>query len=108
MNIRRCEIKDADNMLKMLLALDKETKYMLFEADERPDDVNRVKAMINQAINGDNLLLIAEEGSSIVGFILAQRGIPKKIKHTAYIVVGIREAFRGKGIGKKLFSELDL
>ena len=108
MNIRRCEIKDADNMLKMLLALDKETKYMLFEADERPNDVNRVKAMINQAINGDNLLLIAEEGNNIVGFILAQRGIPKKIKHTAYIVVGIREAFRGKGIGKKLFSELDL
>lgn len=46
MNIRRCELNDADNMLKMLLALDKETDYMMFEADERPKDINRVKNMI--------------------------------------------------------------
>ena len=108
MKIRRCEINDADNMLKMLLDLDKETEYMLFEADERPNDINRVKAMINQSINGDNLLLIATEDDNIIGFLSAQRGIIRKIKHTAYIVVGIREKFRGKGIGKKLFCELDL
>lgn len=108
MKIRRCEINDADNMLKMLLELDKETEYMLFEADERPNDINRVKAMINQSINGDNLLLIATEDDNIIGFLSAQRGIIRKIKHTAYIVVGIREKFRGKGIGKKLFCELYL
>lgn len=108
MKIRRCEINDADNMLKMLLELDKETEYMLFEADERPNDINRVKAMINQSINGDNLLLIATEDDNIIGFLSAQRGIIRKIKHAAYIVVGIREKFRGKGIGKKLFCELDL
>ena len=108
MKIRRCEINDADNMLKMLLELDKETEYMLFEADERPNDINRVKAMINQSINGDNLLLIATEDDNIIGFLSAQRGIIRKIKHTAYIVVGIREKFRGKGIRKKLFCELDL
>lgn len=108
MKIRRCEINDADNMLKILLELDKETEYMLFEADERPNDINRVKAMINQSINGDNLLLIATEDDNIIGFLSAQRGIIRKIKHTAYIVVGIREKFRGKGIGKKLFGELDL
>lgn len=108
MKIRRCEINDADNMLKMLLELDKETEYMLFEADEQPNDINRVKAMINQSINGDNLLLIATEDDNIIGFLSAQRGIIRKIKHTAYIVVGIREKFRGKGIGKKLFCELDL
>ena len=108
MKIRRCEINDADSKLKMLLELDKETEYMLFEADERPNDINRVKAMINQSINGDNLLLIATEDDNIIGFLSAQRGIIRKIKHTAYIVVGIREKFRGKGIGKKLFCELDL
>ena len=108
MKIRRCEINDADNMLKMLLELDKETEYMLFEADERPNDINRIKAMINQSINGENLLLIATEDDNIIGFLSAQRGTLRKIKHTAYIVVGIRERFRGKGIGKKLFCDLDL
>ena len=94
--------------MNKILELDKETEYMLFEADERPNDINRVKAMINQSINGDNLLLIATEDDNIIGFLSAQRGIIRKIKHTAYIVVGIREKFRGKGIGKKLFCELDL
>lgn len=108
MNIRRCELNDADNMLKMLLALDKETDYMMFGADERPKDINRVKDMINQSINGDDLLLIAVEDENIIGFLSAQRGIPRKIKHTAYIVIGIRKNFRGNGIGKKLFLELDL
>lgn len=108
MKIRKCEINDADNMLKMLLELDKETEYMLFEADERPNDINRVKAMINQSVNGDNLLLIATKDDNIIGFLSAQRGILRKIKHTAYIVVGIREKFRGKGIGKRLFCDLDL
>ena len=91
MNIRRCELNDADNMLKMLLALDKETDYMMFGADERPKDINRVKDMINQSINGDDLLLIAVEDENIIGFLSAQRGIPRKIKHTAYIVIGIRK-----------------
>lgn len=108
MKIRKCRINDANNMLKMLLELDKETEYMLFEADERPNDINRVKEMINQSVNGDNLLLIATEDDNIIGFLSVQRGILRKIKHTAYIVVGIREKFRGKGIGKRLFIDLDL
>ena len=79
MNIRRCELNDADNMLKMLLALDKETDYMMFGADERPKDINRVKDMINQSINGDDLLLIAVEDENIIGFLSAQRGIPAAV-----------------------------
>ena len=63
---------------------------------------------IRDRINGDDLLLIAVEDENIIGFLSAQRGIPRKIKHTAYIVIGIRKNFRGNGIGKKLFLELDL
>lgn len=108
MIIRKAKLNDANNLLSMLLLLDKETKYMLLEADERDNDVSRVRKMIEQSINGLNLLLIAEEENAIVGFLSAERGILKRIKHTSYIVVGIREAHRGKGIGTKFFSELDL
>ncbi|GAA0086422.1 GNAT family N-acetyltransferase [Clostridium sp. CTA-7] len=108
MNIRKVKIEDADNLLNMLLALDKETKYMMLEPGERPNDVSRIHGMIKQCTEGSNLLLVATEDNNIIGFISAQRGVPRRIKHTAYIVVGIREAFRGKGIGKKLFSELDV
>lgn len=108
MIIRKAKLNDANNLLSMLLLLDKETKYMLLEPDERDNDVSRVRKMIEQSINRLNLLLIAEEENAIVGFLSAERGILKRIKHTSYIVVGIREAHRGEGIGTKFFSELDL
>lgn len=109
MNIRKIKVEDADNLLKMLLQLDKETKFMLLEPGERSNDVSKVNLLINQCIEGRNLLLVGiDDTENIIGFLSAQRGVPKRIRHTAYIVVGIREAFRGIWIGKKLFSELDI
>ncbi len=107
MDIRKIQMQDAKNYLDMLLNLDKETKYMLFEPDERPTDVNITKGIIDRSINGDNLILVATHENSIVGFISIQRGDQRRIRHTAYIVVGIRESFRGKGIGSSLFDKLD-
>ncbi|MDK2562449.1 GNAT family N-acetyltransferase [Romboutsia sedimentorum] len=107
MEIRKIQMQDAENYLDMLLNLDKETKYMLFEPDERPTDINITKSIIDRGINGDNLILVATHENSIVGFISVQRGVQRRIRHTAYIVVGIRESFRGKGIGSNLFDKLD-
>ncbi|MCH1959840.1 GNAT family N-acetyltransferase [Romboutsia hominis] len=108
MEIRKIKMKDANNYLDMLLNLDKETKFMMFEPGERPTDINIAKNIIEKSINGDNLVLVATDDENIVGFLSVQRGVPKRIKHTGYIVVGIREKFRGKGIGSKLFLELDI
>lgn len=107
MEIRKIKKEDANNYLDMLLNLDKETKNMMFEPDERPADINIVKGIIDKATNGGNLVLVAFDSNNIVGFLSAQRGIPRRINHSAYIVTGIREKYRNKGIGSKLFCELD-
>ena len=108
MEIRKIQMEDANNYLDMLLNLDNETKFMMFEPWERPTDINIIKNIIEKSINGDNLILIAIHDQNIVGFLSAQKGEYKRIKHTGYIVVGIRENYRGNGIGSKLFSELDI
>ena len=101
-------MKDADNYLSMLLNLDNETKFMMFESGERSTDINIIKNIIEKSVSGDNLILVATDSDNIIGFISAERGIPKRIRHTAYIVIGIREKFRGMGIGSRLFSALDI
>ena len=58
--------------------------------------VNDIKNIIEKSINGANLILIAIDEENIVGFLSAQKGEHKRIKHTGYIVVGIREKYRGK------------
>lgn len=108
MEIRKIQMKDADNYLSMLLNLDNETKFMMFEPGERSTDINIAKNIIEKSVNGDNLVLVAIDNEDIIGFLSVQRGVVKRIKRTAYVIVGIREKFRGKGIGSKLFSELDI
>ena len=107
MEIRKIQMEDANNYLDMLLNLDNETKFMMFEPGERPTDINIIKNIIEKSINGDNLILVAKDEENIVGFLSAQKGEYKRIKHTGYIVVGIREKYRGKGIGSKLFKFME-
>lgn len=108
MEIRKIQIEDAYNYLDMLLNLDNETKFMMFEPGERSTDINIAKNIIEKSVNGDNLALVATDEENIIGFLSVQKGVPKRIKHTGYVVVGIREKYRGMGIGSKLFSELDI
>jgi RimJ/RimL family protein N-acetyltransferase len=52
------------------------------------------------------LLLLAEDDGKIIGYLSAQRGTLRRIKHTAYIVIGIRKQHQHKGIGTRLFKKL--
>lgn len=108
MEIRRANSTDANSLLSMLLKLDEETRYMLFQPNERTKDLEAIKRMILSSTQGSNLLLVVEDKEEIVGYLMAQRPSLNKIKHTAHIVVGIRENYRGKGIGQSLFSQLDI
>lgn len=107
MEIRNIRIEDAENYLDMLLNLDKETKFMMFEPGERPTDINAVKNAIKKSINDNNLFLVVTYKENIVGFLSIQRGEYRRIRHTGYLVVGIREKYRGMGIGNALFSKID-
>ncbi|MGL4570580.1 MAG: GNAT family N-acetyltransferase [Clostridium sp.] len=108
MIIREIRTEDANDYLNMLLELDKETKFMLYEPNERSNNIDPIKKMIEKNIEEENLLKVAIYNNQIVGFICVQRGSLNRIRHTAYIVLGIRKQFRGKGIGKSFFKELDL
>lgn len=105
--IREAALGDAEAFLCMQTALDKETQYMMYEPGERTGDIEPVNAMIKRSVAGDDLLLVAESGGDIVGYISAQRGTPRRIRHTAYVITGIRKAFRGQGIGSDFFARLD-
>ena len=108
MVIRDIEFDDADAFWEMQLALDKETSYMNYEPNERVRNNNRINSLIKNAVEGKDLFLVAENEGEIIGFISAQRGVAKRVKHTAYIAVGIRKNFQGRGIGSELFLKLDL
>lgn len=104
---RNLELDEASDFWNMMNALDHETRYMMYEPGERTKDIKRIEDLIQAAASEGNLLLVAEVDHEIVGYICAQRGIPNRVRHTAYIVVGIRSKYQGHGIGSEFFHYLD-
>lgn len=104
------KVSDARDFWNMMNQLDWETDYMMYEPGEREEktrDLSRLEQNIKYAEEG-GFLLAAKDGANIIGYLWADRGGLNRTAHTAYIVVGIRKAYQGRGIGTELFRRLDI
>lgn len=106
MKIREAKPDDSKKFLICLNQLDSETNFMLYEPGERSKNERDLKKKIEET-NKHSLLLLVEDEKKIVGFLSADRGHVNRIKHSAYIVIGVLREFAGKGIGQRLFERLD-
>ena len=104
MQIRKIDQSEAKIFFDCMKSIDQETKFMMFEPDERQYDENLITSYLT---NKDDLFVGAFNEHEIVGFLAAKRGNFRRIRHSAYIVIGIRQTFQGQGIGSKLFDKLD-
>jgi len=86
--IRNIREDDEEKFLSMLIQLDNETKFMLYEPGERKRDINKIRSRIKDA-HQSSFLYIVEDNGKLVGFLSAKRGQVNRIKHSAYIVIGI-------------------
>lgn len=107
---RTLELNQIDDFWELLNNLDAETDYMMYEPNERMQitNVQELKNDIeNNVILGNDFLQVAIDNQKIVGYIRAEGGKFNRIRHTAYIVVGILKDYRGKGIGTSFFEKLN-
>ncbi|MDF1511349.1 GNAT family N-acetyltransferase [Robertmurraya sp. DFI.2.37] len=107
MIIRQITPTDAESFVRLIHQIERESPFMLFEADERnakPEDVRkRIDAI---GITTNSTIFVAEVEQELVGYLMAVGGEPKRKKYCVYIVVGILAQHQGKGIGKRLFERL--
>ncbi|MDO3410626.1 GNAT family N-acetyltransferase [Saccharibacillus sp. CPCC 101409] len=105
--IRRVELRDSRPLAAMKKRLDRETTSMLYESGERRltegEQLEQVRAMLRSA---NSLLLVAESGGEVVGYLEAMGGKVRRNQHTVYIVIGILEAYTGRGLGRRMFQEM--
>ncbi len=109
MVIRPATPEDAEPLFRMMCALDGETPFMMYEPGERtrPADPDALTRRIGDALAGGDFLLVAEDAAGeIAGYVWAERGRQNRVRHTAYIVTGIRAAHRRQGIGTAFFRRL--
>ena len=106
MIIRKANVEDAEKYLQMLKQLDNETKNMLLEPGERKTTIEQMIDRITSMSGSNGTIFLIEDENKIGGFLAAQRGGTNRIRHSAYIVIGMLKEYRGKKLGTKLFEEL--
>lgn len=107
MHIRTVTSEDSDLLVKMLKQLDTETSFMMYEPGERTATADDMKHRIEQWERSGSLFLLLENKGELVGFISALRGEPRRIRHSAYLVIGILKDYRGNGYGAMLFQKME-
>ena len=108
MIIREVTHEDAVQLVELHKQLDKETKYMLFEPDERDiNEIQQSKIIMSFLESNNSNIFIAEINKKIVGHLTIIGGHTKKINHRAHIVIGILKDFTSKGIGFELFNAME-
>jgi RimJ/RimL family protein N-acetyltransferase len=108
MIVREIRRNDAKDFLRLRKRLDAETSFMLLEPGERTASVAETRAGISRTLRQENsIVLVLEEQELLVGYLQAIGGRYRRNRHSAYIVVGILQAYTHRGLGTRLFQALE-
>ena len=105
--VRDAELADVAKVVRMLDALDEETRFMMFEPGERGLDVARFAGWLPHLRLMQDCYLVASDGECILGFAHAERGRYLRNQHSANVVMGMLPRARGRGLGTRLLGAID-
>jgi|LGVF01.2.fsa_nt_gb 8-oxo-dGTP pyrophosphatase MutT (NUDIX family)/L-amino acid N-acyltransferase YncA len=102
--IRTLTVDDAEAFLNLMKTLDDETTYMMFEPGERVTGADEMRLRIKHLLSG-GISYVYDDGD-LNGFISIGKGQCNRIKHTGYIVAGLKLIKSGQKIGTLLFNKM--
>ncbi|QKY71745.1 GNAT family N-acetyltransferase [Lentibacillus sp. CBA3610] len=102
MRVRPIDVSDAEKFLELSKRID-ESGFMLHEPGERKTTVEQQKEAITRiGSESRSVFFVAEADRGLAGFIAAFGGKMKRNCHSAYLALGVHDAFHGQGIATKL------
>ncbi|RNA66894.1 GNAT family N-acetyltransferase [Alteribacter keqinensis] len=108
MIIRIAKQDDAEKLIDLIRQVESEADFMLMEAGERNTTAEQQRKQIEHLERQTNsTILVAEDAGTLAGYLFAIGGSAKRTKHAAYLVIGILKAYRGQGVGTRLFQEVE-
>ncbi|HTW08481.1 MAG TPA: GNAT family protein [Acidimicrobiales bacterium] len=106
-HFREATPADARSLLRLKLALDSETNFMLLETGERAESAEEVAAHLAAVgRTANSVVIVADTRSMLVGYAEATGGRFRRDRGTAYVVLGVLARAQGRGIGAGLLSEV--
>ncbi|MEM9545921.1 MAG: GNAT family N-acetyltransferase [Bacteroidota bacterium] len=105
--VRVAELKDARDLLEMKLEYLKNTNTIPLVENEYPNSIELEKQLIERLKDEQNsVLLIAEHKGHLIGNLDLNGNQRSKLFHTGVVGMGIRQGWRGLGVGSALMNAL--
>jgi len=80
---------------------------MMLEPGERRSDLDDARSHVQETLASTNsTIIVAESNGRIVGYVEAEGGRYRRIRHTAHVVIGVLRSHQGRGIGRALLAAL--
>ncbi len=105
-HVREVRPGDAETFLALCKQLDSETTLMMLEPGERTLSVQEQRRKIENLAQNETIF-VAQEGETLIGFLALHGFQPQRKRHCAYLVIGILQAFAGRGVGTLLFEHVE-
>jgi RimJ/RimL family protein N-acetyltransferase len=110
-HVRPIASGDAAAIHALFAVIDVETQFLLFEPGERTRDVAGWQKRI-EALGGDSpdAFFVAEDDDrlgELVGLLGVNGETLQRLRHSASLVVAVREAYSGQGIATRLFAAME-
>ncbi|MFJ7637849.1 MULTISPECIES: GNAT family N-acetyltransferase [unclassified Peribacillus] len=107
MVIREIRVDDAGDFINLVKDVEHTSEFMLMEPGERKATPEKQRKQLEAIEKQQNsTIFVAEDEGKLVGYLMAIGGSVKRTNHSAYLVIGILEECRGKGIGTSLFQNV--
>ena len=105
MRIREATPEDAPKLIALFETLYAETKFLMREPGEAVPPVEGYADRVAQgARTASELWFVAEIDGELIGVCFARRGFAKRNRHSLFLVMGVLQAWSGRGIGRALLQ----
>ncbi|WP_409302093.1 GNAT family N-acetyltransferase [Peribacillus sp. SCS-155] len=107
MIIRKAVPEDAAKLADLIHSVE-ESNTMLFGPGERKlTEEAQLKTIVRLNDDPQSELLVAELSGELAGYLIIIGNTPIRVRHRIYLVVGVAEHARGKGVGTLLFEFME-
>ncbi|NUP67120.1 MAG: GNAT family N-acetyltransferase [Nonomuraea sp.] len=103
MEIGRATPGDADALLELQRCLDWESRFMLLEPGERDESAEALKRRLAE-LREPSFVLLARDSGIAAGYAEVEVMPYARARRTGYVVMGVRGAFGGQGLGRRLLE----
>jgi RimJ/RimL family protein N-acetyltransferase len=109
--IKKASLDDAANWASMLLQLDEETSFTMFQPNERSSEISKYeKKIIDSNNNPKAIILLAIDNelpkNNVVGYLVADGYKNNRKNHVLTVGIGVLNAYYLRGLGSQLTIEL--